>query len=308
MSKQKSNYISAKTVKNALFTTGLLLIIYILIVLYLPLFAQRILILYQEGIYIFRFLTPILDLFLIYFVLGHLTIFALISKVNKIKISDFIRNCHFTLSDYVVDLSFLILLIFIATYFSLIPLHLLGVGDSALLPIGFMPRLAIFKHPVFLFIYILATPLIEEYAYRGVFLRFLGRYSNHFALFMVSMFYALAHTSLAEFVPAFILSYYLGRLTLYYRSILPAIFLHLSFNIFNCLLVTLTEDLFIYLSLAILTLFIAVIAYLLFKGFKKITIKKSPNTNYLLYLWFSNPALIIAMLLLIVHSFLAYIL
>lgn len=307
MKNTKVKHVSERSVRNAFTTTGLLLILYILIVLYIPTLVQKIVELRKENFFV-QYRTVILWVYILLYSVGTLTLFIGILKVNDLRFRDFWRSCIYSFQDYIIDFSICLILLFTATYLVAMPLHLLGVADSALLPIGLHASFADLRHLDFLALYLFITPLIEELAFRGIFLRMLGRYGNRFALVAVSLFYAFAHVSLAEFVPAFVLSYYLGRITLLNHSVYPAVAIHLSYNAFVCLLSLISEKSFPIFALAMFAIFIAVCALIYWRGFRTLHFKKAQSLALLVKLYLCTPSMSVAFLLLLAHSVLGYIL
>lgn len=306
MTKSNIKFISMKFVRNRFFTTGLLLMIYILTVLYFPMLYRMAINVLVEHSLLLQSKESITAYFILFYSIGTLATFTGILKINGVKYGDFWRPCRYSFADFVADLALCLLLIFASTFFTAIPLHALGIEDSALMPIGVPSSFADLTSPAFLTLFLLVSPLIEEVAYRGIFLRFLGRYGNRFALVAVSLFYALAHSSIAEFVPAFVLSYFLGRITLYYRSVYPAVTIHLLYNLFFCLLGLITKETYPIFVASIFVLFIGLFFFIYHRGFRNIQFRKSANTKILFKLFCFTPSMTISLLLLLVHTILSY--
>jgi|GEM_PF-4022831 len=301
----KTRHISHRTVRKHFYTTGLLLSIYILMVLYLPMFIQEMIVVRYGESFINQ--TPHLILFIYYpiLIIGSLLPFSLIARVNGIKIKDYWRSADFNFADFFEDVAVLVSLMFMVISISTILLNRLGIPDQILMPLGLSAKYISMEDPYFIFLYIVAVPIIEEIVYNGIYLRVLSRYGNRFALYMTAGFYAIAHGSVAEMLPAFALLWLLGRLTIHYRSILPAILLHLVFNSIILGMMFLPEEFFFTFAISIVLIMI-ISLYMISNGhYKHVHTRHSRSLKILSELYFTTPSMFFAFLLLILQSVLA---
>jgi len=244
----------------------------------------------------------ILYLFFICLVLGTVLPFHFIGKIHGISRKSFWRGIKYSYKDYFKDISLFLSIMFIVISINSMILNRFHISDQALLPIGVTSKYVATEGILFYFLYLVATPLLEQWAYQGVFLKFLSRYDRRFGLLMVAFFYAFAHGSIAEFVPAFFLSLILGYVTLHYRSIYPAIIMHISLNLYFILMALLPANLGIISIILVFALFIGAI-YILVKGaYWKLKLSDRGNLKTLCSLFFLTPSILVALILLVLQT------
>ena len=244
----------------------------------------------------------VMSVFLVLYVLGSAVIFLTILRVNRCRFRDFWRGSPFSLGEWLSELCVLLACLFGATFFSSVFLHLFGVDDQAILPIGMPPQYASLSDPLFIVIYLLVMPLVEETCFRGVLLRTLGRYGNRFAIVTISLIFALLHGSAAEYLPCFLLSVVLCRLTLLHHSVFPTIFLRSSLGMVFIGLAAVPERYSFYVGIAILLLYLLVAFLLITHRYRSIRIRPSANTRELIVLFFGSPGVVLALFLLIAKA------
>ena len=96
----------------------------------------------------------------------------------------------------------------------------------------FSTRESLLKNLAYLVLFALIRPVCDEYIFRGIIQRQLGHYGRYFGVLGAAVLYAVSQLSLAEAIPAFIIGWYLSLITLRYHSILPAIWVHISIELF----------------------------------------------------------------------------
>lgn len=244
----------------------------------------------------------VLSVFLVLYILGSAVIFLGILRVNRCRFRDFWRGTSFSLGEWLSELCVLLACLFGATFFSSVLLHLFGIDDQAILPIGMPAQYASLRDPLFLVIYLLVMPLVEETCFRGVLLRTLGRYGNRFAIVTISLIFALLHGSPAEYLPCFLLSVVLCRLTLLHHSIFPTIFLRSTLGMVFLGLAAVPEQYSFYVGIAILLLYLLVAFLLVSHRYRPIRVRPSANTKELITLFFGSPGVILALLLLVLKG------
>ena len=96
----------------------------------------------------------------------------------------------------------------------------------------FSTRETLIKNLVYLVLFALIKPVCDEYIFRGIIQRQLGHYGRYFGVLGSAVLYAIAQQTLMEAIPSFVLGWYLSLITLRYHSIRPAIWVHISLQLF----------------------------------------------------------------------------
>ncbi len=163
---------------------------------------------------------------------------------------------NMNLSAGIIYSSFIIISILAYTLASILKFPLIGIGAKWVeeTSIGFvlggiLISFSIF-FPQFIIGYPQATtdvfiivggvaPVVEEVAFRGVLMNILDKYMPfYFALILSAVFFSIFHwtaygiSMTSAFVGAFIFGLIAGLITKWRRSIIPAIILHATFNIY----------------------------------------------------------------------------
>lgn len=238
----------------------------------------------------------------IIYTLGAIIPFVIFSKINHMNKKEYTRSNDLTWIDLLkYTCLFLGVNLFATFAFSMIA-TLFGQEMSLMMPIGIEVTDAYITNPIFLFLVIILVPVCEEYVFRGVSLRFLGRYGNRFAVVAVSVIFGLAHDNLLDAFPAIIFSYYLCLVTLRYKSIYPAIFIHICNNVLFVVVSLLISQYYIPVLCLIIAIYV-VAGYTLMKNYKtRIVIRQENNTAYLLKLFFTNVGVIMAIFVFLCSS------
>ena len=220
--------ITKKKVNARFKTIGLALIIYIFFVLYIPLLLKELFIDQEIGLIFGLSKKSILNALIVVagtvlpFKLMDKALFGKNDKKEKIKIpfgEIFIQSLMlFTISSVTLFLT--------STIFSYF-----GKSADLVGGIGVVIDGKIVDDIVYTLLFVLITPIIEEFAFRAVLLRYLSRFGKYFALVATSLIFALAHSSFIEIFPAFIMSYELGKIYLRYKSAKPCIWIHGLYNL-----------------------------------------------------------------------------
>lgn len=85
----------------------------------------------------------------------------------------------------------------------------------------------------YIFYFVILSPIVEEYIYRGVVLQCLRRYGNFFAIAASSFLFALSYGRLQTALPGFFLGMFLSLIALYYQSIRPVIWIRIGVAILS---------------------------------------------------------------------------
>ena len=297
---KREHVVSKKYVGRQFASIGLLLIIYALFTLIIPLVLN---IYFQEAAQ--EIVEDKLMYYGIYFIIilfGTVIPFFLMRKLFKVTL----RRCNQSIAASFIDLFVQAIVFFVVcialTYISNLLFSYMGMEGKLISGIGLSYDDANLTYPLYVFMLIFVTPLLEEYAFRGVLLNVLSRYGKRFALVASSVIFALAHLNFAEMTPAFVMGIQLGKTELRYKSIQPTIVIHVLFNALIYALCVIPASITKYMAYGLAAI-VFIAAYLIVSGrYERIRIKKlhkSKTTNILFY---TSPTILIAMLLMILHS------
>lgn len=305
MENKKVLYLSSKKAKNIFATIGLGIVLYILGVLYLPYLLDT----------LFK-IQPIktgyiIDLEYLYFgikfmciVIGSIVPFLFITFTLKIKPKEYFRTPHIRFVDLflisAVLISFASIIIFILTYIS----SFLPFQIEYLYPVGIGPGDDVnYSNLLYMFLFIFVSPFIEEVIFRGVLLRALGRFGNFFGIVATSSIFALCNQSISQFVIAIYLSAFLSKIVLRYKSIVPAIFMHILFNGFFLLLSFIPNAYLYYYAIALAIIYLFALFCILFKRYPSVKIQYNINSLNIFRLFFTRLSIMFSILLAIALPF-----
>lgn len=300
MSQKRPKKLSQKRVKQNFTFVGLVLILYILFVMFLPYVLRWLLqetnssFLYDETLYY--------GIHFLIIVFGTLIPFFIMRKNCQVPLKRFNRSVKATFVDlFVQTIVFFTICIFL-TYVSNILISYLGLEGKLISSIGFNYEDNNLSNTLYVFMLIVVTPILEEYAFRGVLLNSLSRYSKVFALYASAIIFALAHNNFAEMIPAFAMGVALGKTSLRYKSIQPTIVIHILFNAFIYALCVMPASITQYMTYALVAI-CALAVYLILSGrYEKISMQKAESSSYVASLFFSRFTVIFAILLMIAYT------
>jgi membrane protease YdiL (CAAX protease family) len=299
---KKEHRVSKRYAKRQFNTVGLLLIMYALAVLIVPYFLHMYMI-SQDSI-IMKDDMLYYGLYFIIILFGTVIPFFLMRKVFRIPIKKISRNFSSTFVDLFVQTIVFFTICIALTYVSNILFSYLGMEGKLLSSIGFSYDEANLNNALYVFMLIVVTPIVEEYAFRGVLLNVLSKFGKTFGLYASSIIFALAHLSFVEMIPAFMMGVQLGKTSLRYKSINPTIFIHMLFNGLIYALCVVPASVTKYMAYGIAAI-IAIAAYLILSGrYERIKIQKLRSNKITNIVFFTRPTIIIAMLLMIADSLL----
>ncbi|MGN0631572.1 MAG: lysostaphin resistance A-like protein [Ruminococcus sp.] len=86
------------------------------------------------------------------------------------------------------------------------------------------------------------APVTEEILYRGFVMKNLSRVSQHFGIIASAALFGLAHENIAQFILAFPIGIFLGRIAVKHNSLIPSILVHMAVNTFSFGMGILTES------------------------------------------------------------------
>ena len=294
---RKKRKVSITAVKRQFSAVGLSLILYVLFVIAAPLVIS-----YYLHVEFGDFVNmaknqqfiAIYSIFLI-LIIGTIIPFWIMMKSSRVKFTDFYRKSNITwlefFADLLVYLSLGTGLLFILSTFN----GYFNLGDVFILPIGISSSSYYYISTITTILYIVAMPFVEEFAFRGVLLRVLGRYNNFFAMITVSLIYALMHKTLSQAIIAFVLSIFLVKLTLRSHSIQPSIFINICFNLVTFVLrFFITDHYYLVLGMIIL-IYVLCLVMLSTKTYRRVRLKRSPN-RLIARLFYTRITVVIALL------------
>ncbi|MFI3284152.1 MAG: CPBP family intramembrane glutamic endopeptidase [Erysipelotrichaceae bacterium] len=301
MSEKTSSILTLKQAKKQFTAYGCTLFAYGLIVYLSQSFIPYMIPFIQQYLAInSEYLTLIIRIVVI--LLGIIIPFGLFQILTKTSIKDFTQKSNVTLLDLIkysiVFTSINMLMLFVTSMVT----RFFTVDTPSLLPVGVYVGDYNLYNPLFLVLVILILPICEEYVFRGVTLRYLGKFSNHFAIMSISILYALAFGNIIDSIAAGLFSAFLCLVTLRYKNFLVAVFIHIFNNLFLVLLsFALIQHYLVGIGLLFLLYFMAIVV--LIKGYdNRILVKKEKNSMMLLKVFFSNFAIILCVILFICTS------
>ena len=299
---KKEHRISKKYAKRKFSLVGLLLILYVLFTLLIPYF----LLMYLKEVNSSVLKDPILyyGIYFIILLFGTLLPFFMMRKAARIPIKKISRNFSATFNDLFVQTIVAFTVCIALTYVSNILFSYIGLEGKLISSIGLSYDSVNLTHPLYVFMLIGVTPLLEEYAFRGVLLQTLARYGKSFGLYASAFIFALAHMNFAEMIPAFAMGILFGKTALRYKSIRPTIISHMLFNALIFILYVVPSYIAQYMAYVLVAI-ILFAAYLILSGrYERIRIQKLRSHQLTSMVFYSRPTVVIAILLMILDSLL----
>lgn len=294
MTQKRYKKVTSTYAKRQFTTIGLALIIYVLIVLYMPL-AVYLLNDYAELIGI-KPMSSVLIVGLIYVIvlLGTLIPFTILSKAFKIKLSAYWRMTKFSFSEFIIySIVFLALGTALVFIISIVNMYI-PIGSSAYIgTLSILPTNDL-SSVLFGLLYCIALPIIEEVSFRGVLLRALGVYGNRFAMITGSIIYALLQADISSMIPAFFMSLFLINMTLRYRSVTPAIAVHIIFNLFMYGFEFIPANYIMIATGLIFVIYLLAMFFILTRKYIFAKVKKSEGQGYIAKLFYTRLSVIVA--------------
>ena len=300
MAESKGKRLSQKTVKRNFTTIGLILLLYVLFVMLIPYAFHYYLVATGSEILKDNFLYY--GIYFIFMVVGTVIPFFVMRKFTGLKLKKLNRKVNATFIDLFVQTIVFFTICIALTYVSNIIFNRLGLEGKLISSIGFSYDEANLSHWLYIFMLVFVSPLMEEYAFRGVLLHSLSRYGKTFALYATSIIFALAHNNFAEMIPAFAMGIALGKTALRYKSIQPTIIIHILFNAFIFGLCIMPESIVKYMAYALVAICVLAFALILTGRYEKIRIQSSRSNKISNKLFYSRFTIILVMLLMIGYT------
>ena len=298
--------ITKRYAKTKFNTVGLCLSTYALLILFVPLIFRKYLEVYHPYILATPFLY--LDICLLMIVLFTIFPFLIIRKSFEISFANIFRRTKMSLKEIQDEAIIFFLVSSFAIFISTSIASAIGKGGSLVYTIGSFKMEEYYNHFLYPIIFVLIVPVIEEYAFRGVLQKSLSRFGKYFALIVSSLIYSLAHGSVAEFIPSFVIAYYLGKISLISGSIRPCILIHMSFNLLLYLVSIIPNRYSLYVVIFLAVLYIAGIIKLLRFKHSTISFKYKKESFYIFKIFFLSFSVIISLILFIAHTVINFLL
>lgn len=302
MSEKKERRVSKKYAKRHFNAVGLFLILYILFVLLLP-FALHTYWVSSNS----SFLHDDILYFGIYFIIllfGTLIPFSLMRLYFRLPMKKIVRSVNETFVNLFVQAIVCFTICIGLTYVSNILFAYFGLEGKLISGIGLSFDGTYLEKPLYLFMLLVVTPILEEFAFRGVLLNTLSRYGKIFGLYANAILFALAHFNFSEMIPAFAMGYVLGKTALRYKSIIPTIIIHILFNVLLYLLCVIPASAAIYIAYALAVIFIITMYLILTGRYQRVKIQKQRSYRITNILFYSRVSVILAMMLMIADTLL----
>ena len=296
----KVKSVSKKYAINEFKTVGLVLILYCLFVLFVPLVLDELNILFGEitffGIDAYRIAH------IACIVIGTVIPFMLLRISSKKKLSDFFASSGLTLSNHLVNYVVFFVAIAASVFVTMMLGQFINVSGELVSSIGLTLNEEYMSDIFYVLAFILITPIVEEYAFRGCLLFCLSKYGKYFAYIASSIIYALAHGSFVEMIPAFFMGLILSKMALKYKSIRPTIVIRILFNLTLYGLSLVPERFSLYMIVGLAIVFVLAAVLIITKEYNFITIKKSNSNKQVTLLFFSTFTVCFAAILFILHT------
>ena len=292
--------VSKKFVKNDFSTIGLTLILYSLFVLFIPTIIDQLFKVVEIGDFYGFELKTIIKMLLI--IIGTIFPFLILKfsirknaivEKEKIKIPFFDVLCRFLMFFSLTSIA-IFATTTIAAYFD--------IPGEFISSIGLRLDDKVMDDVIYLAMFIVVTPIIEEIAFRGILLKALSKYGKYFALFASAIVFSLAHGSFIEMIPAFIMGMLLNKIALRYKSIKPTIFIHILFNLSLYILIRIPEKYSFYTTIGLAFVYILSIVLYVTHVYKPITLYKLDSFNDVNKLFYGNGLVIVSFITFIGHS------
>ncbi len=301
---KKGRVVSTKYIKREFTTIGLIFCLYIILVLYLPSLIELLINSSPNLTYIANNQYLFVGIIYLLFVVGTLVPTAGLFLTSKVKVNEIWRNSNCRFKDIIISTIILISLVTASMFLVSVLNTYLPLGERVLSPIGLNFDTDYLFNPLYIFLFVVVSPILEEFAFRGVLLRMLGKYGNRFAMWSTALFYALLHVSIAEMLPAFIMSLFLTKMTLRYRSVQPTIIVHILFNAFMYGYACIPLQYYLVMAVTLFLLYFLSIVFLFTKAYRYVRINKHTQSSIVWTIFLTRPATIFAILLVIIHSIL----
>ena len=300
MSNITGKRISRKTAVRHFNIVGTLLTVYALLVLVIPYALQYYLVSTESAILNDTFLY--FGIYFLVVVFGTVIPFWLMRRVFKIPLRLINTKIRTSFVNLFVQTIVFFTICLVSTYVSNIIFAHLGLEGKLISGIGMSYDSANLDNLLYVFMLVIVTPMIEEYAFRGVLLSVLGKYGKNFGLYASAVVFALAHVHFSEYLPAFCMGVLLGKTQLRFRSIGPTIIIHILFNTLIYMLCVIPSSIAGYMAYGLAAVFIISI-YLYISGrYERVYVQKLNSASNTYLLFFGSFMVIISLMLMVLQT------
>ena len=300
MEQIQAKKLSRKSVKRNFTTIGLILVLYAFFVMIIPYFFHYYMVETSSEIIKDDFLYY--GIYFLLMVVGTIIPFFMMRKFSKIKLKKLTRKVNATFVDLFVQTIVFFTICIALTYVSNILINYINLEGKLISSIGFSYEEANLNNWLYIFMLVVVSPIIEEYAFRGVLLNSLSRYGKRFALYATSIIFALAHNNFAEMIPAFAMGIALGKTSLRYKSIQPTIIIHILFNAFILGLCVMPASISKYMAYGLVAICVLAFGLILSGRYEKISVQESKSNVVASKLFFSRFTVVLSMILMIAYT------
>lgn len=300
-----SRKVSRKYAKNEFLTIGLILVIYCLFALYIPLILNELFLTEYMQARLSLNQMNLIKFGLI--VVGTILPFSVMSLMSKKKRGEKIK-IKVPFSAIIVESFVFFTISSLALFVTTSIAAYFGIAGEIVSSIGLTLDNTNMQNLYYVLTFIFLTPIVEEYAFRGVFLTTLSKYGKYFALIVSSFIFALAHGSFVEMVPAFVMGYELSKIALKYKNWKTCVWIHIIFNAFLYLLFAVPEDYSTIMAILLALVYAITVIFVVNKNFQKIQVKKAKNYKAVIKMFSKTISVIFAIILLLANSLLTVLL
>lgn len=302
-----SRRVSYRYALNEFNTIGLVLIIYCLFVLFLPLVVEELLTTVLDDV-MWHSINLILVAKIALMIIGTILPFMLLRLSAKKRDLPITKKVEISgeqiLGQSIVFFTLASAAIFIMTAIA----AQFGISGELVSSIGITIDSTKLSDVVYIISFIVISPILEEYAFRGVLLSVLSKYGKFFALYASAFIFSLAHGSFMEFLPSFIMAVALGKIALRYKSIKPTIWIHMIFNLLLYVSFIIPEKFSFYMAGFYALLYIVAIVLFASGKYRRIVVRKSSSSNKVTFTFLTTFTVLVSLFLFIASSILTILL
>ena len=289
--------ISRKSVNRSFKTIGLVLIVYVLLVLYIPTLLKALFFDTDYGTYFFFNKESIFNL--IFVVLGTLLPFLLLKKTFLTKREP---RAYISFNEIIIQFLMLFTLSSISLFLTSTIGSYFGLSADLVGGIGVVVNEMVVDDLVYTLLFIFITPILEEIAFRGILLKYLSQFGKGFALIASSIIFAFAHSSFIEIFPAFVLSYEIGKIYLRYKSTKPCIWIHIIYNLTFFFLFIIPSKFSRWVAVFLVIIYVSSFIAFFAQKYTFIRVKNAPTTIKMLLMFFSCPEIVLCIILMVTQT------
>ena len=291
--------LSQKEVKKDFNKIGIVFIVYSIVLLFIP-HALYLFMNHSESILLEN---DFLFFGIYYIIILIATIpFLFLMKNNKLSIKQIASRIDVSFSQLLIQAIIVFTLVTLSIYLTTVINTFLGTPNRLLSNIGNILSDEYLHNSLYVFIFIIVCPIIEEFIYRGVILFSLSKYSPKLALYASTLLYALAHTYFIDMLPSIIIGFILANAVLRYKTIQGSILIHIVFNAFIYILCVVPASIATYMSYGLMIIYFLAIYFVISGKYHYVLIPKNDNYQIARKLFFTTPSIIITIILFILHS------